>query len=47
VDGRDSTDVAASVNRAAFDAGIVLVELSPLRTSLEDRFLSMVNGGSR
>jgi ABC-2 type transport system ATP-binding protein len=47
VDGHDSTDVAASVNRAAFDAGIVLAELSPLRTSLEDRFLSMVNGGSR
>jgi ABC-2 type transport system ATP-binding protein len=47
VDGRNPNDVAASVNRAAFDAGIVLVELSPLRTTLEDRFLSMVNGGSR
>jgi ABC-2 type transport system ATP-binding protein len=47
VDGKDTADVAASVNRTAFDAGIVLVELSPLHTSLEDRFLSMVNGGSR
>ena len=36
-----------SVNRAAFDAGIVLVELSPLRTTLEDRYLSMVQGGAR
>ena len=47
VDGCDVTSVAAAVNRAAFDAGIVLVELSPLRTSLEDRYLSMVQGGSR
>jgi ABC-2 type transport system ATP-binding protein len=39
--------VAASVNRAAFEAGMVLVELSPLRTTLEDRYLSMVQGGSR
>src|SRR4051794_39892071 len=47
VDGKDANDVAAAINRTAFDAGIVLVELSPLRTTLEDRFLSMVNGGSR
>jgi ABC-2 type transport system ATP-binding protein len=47
VDGADVGDLAASVNRAAFDAGIVLVELSPLHTTLEDRYLSMVNGGSR
>ena len=40
-------DLAASVNRAAFDAGMVLVELSPLRTTLEDRYLSMVHGGAR
>ena len=46
-DGTDVGDVAASVNRAAFDAGIVLVELSPLRTTLEDRYLSMVQGGIR
>ena len=36
-----------AVNRAAFDADIVLVELSPLRTTLEDRYLSMVQGGTR
>ena len=47
VDGRDAADVAATVNRAAFDAGIVLVELTPLRTTLEDRYLSMVQGGTR
>jgi ABC-2 type transport system ATP-binding protein len=47
VDGADHRDVAASVNRAAFQAGIVLVELSPLRTTLEDRYLSMVDGGVR
>ncbi len=47
IDGADVGDVAASVNRAAFDAEIVLVELSPLRTTLEDRYLSMVQGGIR
>jgi len=26
---------------------VVLVELSPLRTTLEDRYLSMVDGGAR
>jgi hypothetical protein len=47
VEDAEIGDVAASVNRAAFDAGIVLVELSPLRTTLEDRYLSMVQGGPR
>ena len=47
VNGTSPADVAAAVNRAAFDAGIVLVELSPLRTTLEDRYLSMVQGGTR
>jgi ABC-2 type transport system ATP-binding protein len=46
VDGDDVAELAASVNQAAFDAGIVLVELTPQRTTLEDRYLSMV-GGSR
>lgn len=46
-DGNDVGDVAAAVNRAAFDAGMVLVELYPLRTTLEDRYLSMVHGGAR
>jgi ABC-2 type transport system ATP-binding protein len=47
VNGADTVGVAAAVNRASFDAGIVLVELTPLRTTLEDRYLSMVQGGSR
>jgi ABC-2 type transport system ATP-binding protein len=37
-------DLAAAVNRAAHNAGIVLVELSPIRTSLEDRYLALVQG---
>jgi ABC-2 type transport system ATP-binding protein len=45
--GADVDDLAASVNRAAFDAGMVLVELSPNRTTLEDTYLSMVHGGAR
>jgi ABC-2 type transport system ATP-binding protein len=45
-DADDVGDLAAVVNRAAFDAGIVLVELSPLRTTLEDRYLAMVQGGT-
>ena len=45
--GAAEADVAASVNRAAFDAGMVLVELTPLRTTLEDRYLSLVQGGRR
>ena len=47
VNGDDPAQLAASVNRAAFDAGIVLVELNPLRTTLEDRYLAMAQGGSR
>jgi ABC-2 type transport system ATP-binding protein len=46
-DGTDVNTVAAAINRAAFDAGMVLVELSPLRTTLEDRYLSMVGGEQR
>jgi ABC-2 type transport system ATP-binding protein len=47
VDGTGVAELAASVNRAAFDAGIVLVEISPLHTTLEDRYLSLVHGGAR
>ncbi|RPI06366.1 MAG: ATP-binding cassette domain-containing protein, partial [Actinobacteria bacterium] len=47
VDGRDVAAVAAAVNRVAFEAGFVLAELSPLRTTLEDRYLAMVDGGVR
>jgi ABC-2 type transport system ATP-binding protein len=45
--GTDLDRLAAAVNRAAFDAGIVLAELSPQRTTLEDRYLSLVEGGTR
>jgi ABC-2 type transport system ATP-binding protein len=39
-------DLAAAVNRSAHHAGIVLVELSPIRTSLEDRYLALVQGAT-
>ncbi|MCU1501682.1 MAG: transporter related [Ilumatobacteraceae bacterium] len=45
--GIGAAEIAAAVNRIAFAAGIVLVELSPLRTTLEDRYLAMVQGGRR
>ncbi len=45
--GTDVNTVAADINQAAFDAGMLLVELSPLRTTLEDRYLSMVGGAQR
>jgi ABC-2 type transport system ATP-binding protein len=47
LDGAEVGELGARVNRAAFDAGVVLSELSPLRTTLEDRYLSMVQGGDR
>src|SRR5215212_9138722 len=40
-------DLAAAVNRAAHHAGIVLVELSAIRTSLEDRYLALVQGADQ
>jgi ABC-2 type transport system ATP-binding protein len=43
----DPARAAAAINQAAFAAGIVLVELTPSRSSLEDRYLSMIEGGSR
>jgi ABC-2 type transport system ATP-binding protein len=46
-DRADQPGVAAAVNRLAFDAGIVLVELSPVRATLEERYLSMVEVGAR
>jgi ABC-2 type transport system ATP-binding protein len=39
--------LAAWINQTAFERGIVLAELHPLRTTLEDRYLSMVQGGAR
>jgi ABC-2 type transport system ATP-binding protein len=46
-DERDHPELAARVNRLAFDAGIVLVELSPVRATLEERYLSMVEVAAR
>jgi ABC-2 type transport system ATP-binding protein len=43
----DAAVVGGSINRAAFERGIVLAELAPVRTTLEDRYLSMVQGGDR
>jgi ABC-2 type transport system ATP-binding protein len=47
VNDSDVGALAAAVNQQAFDAGIVLVELTPMRTTLEDRYLTMVQGGAR
>ena len=47
VDGADPRGLAAAVNRAASSGGIVLTELRIARTSLEDRYLTMTNGGDR
>jgi ABC-2 type transport system ATP-binding protein len=47
IDGVDAAEIAAAVNRAAFDAGIVLVELGIMRTSLEDQYLTLVQGDHR
>ena len=43
-DGHDPAALAAAVNRAAFDAGVVLSQLTPVHTSLEDRYLALVDG---
>jgi ABC-2 type transport system ATP-binding protein len=48
VDGTDPRRLAATLNRAAGDGGIVLAELRVTGATLEDRYLSMVkNGGDR
>ena len=44
---RTTSDIAACVNRAAFESGIVLVEIGRLRTTLEDQYLALVQGGAR
>lgn len=36
-----TSDFSATLNRAAFDAGIVLASLTPVRASLEDTFFEM------
>jgi ABC-2 type transport system ATP-binding protein len=40
----DVSDVAARINRLAFEAGVVLATITPQRVSLEDRYLSLVEG---
>ena len=47
VNGSDPRGLAAAVNRAAGTGGIVLAELRVARTSLEDRYLTMMNGDDR
>ena len=47
VNGFEPRGLAAAINRAAGAEGIVLVELGPVKTTLEDRYLAMVNGGDR
>ena len=44
VGGVDSRSAAATLNRAALDEGIVLVELHLRRASLESHYLSLVGG---
>ncbi|HUR84514.1 MAG TPA: ATP-binding cassette domain-containing protein [Solirubrobacteraceae bacterium] len=46
-DATDPRALAAAMNRAAGAGGIVLAELRVTRTTLEDRYLTMVNGGDR
>jgi len=47
LDGDDPRAVAAVLNRAAMDAGIVLAELKVDRPTLESHYLAVVEGGSR
>jgi ABC-2 type transport system ATP-binding protein len=47
VNGCEPRQLAADVNRTAGAEGIVLAELGPHRTTLEDRYLATVNGGQR
>jgi hypothetical protein len=48
VDGDDPRSLAATLNRAAGEGGVVLAELRVTGATLEDRYLTMVkNGGDR
>jgi len=47
VNGSEPRRLAADVNRAAGAEGIVLAELGPHKTTLEDRYLATVNGADR
>lgn len=44
VDGTDHQSLAAELNVAAMNGGVVLVELRTVATTLEDRYLAMVAG---
>jgi len=46
-EGADSRRLAAELNVAAMDAGVVLAELRAASTTLEDRYLAMVSGEKR
>ncbi|MET0147105.1 MAG: ATP-binding cassette domain-containing protein [Ilumatobacteraceae bacterium] len=45
--GRDARALAVAVNRLAHEHGLVLAELEQHRANLQDRYLSLVEGGSR
>jgi len=47
VGAADLANVAAELNRVAFEAGFVLTELSPQRATLQDRYLTLVDGSTR
>ena len=47
MNGTDPRALAAAMNRAASAGGIVLAELRVTRTTLEDSYLTIVNGGER
>jgi ABC-2 type transport system ATP-binding protein len=47
VDGTDSHQLAAGLNVAAMDGGVVLAELRAATATLEDRYLAMVAAGTR
>jgi ABC-2 type transport system ATP-binding protein len=44
VDGADSRRLAAELNVAAMEGGVVLAELTSAAATLEDRYLAMVSG---
>ena len=47
VNGHDPRHLAASINRLAHEHGLVLAELEQRRANLQDRYLSLVEGGLR
>ncbi len=47
VNGHDPRHLAASINRLAHAHGLVLAELEQRRANLQDRYLSLVEGGLR